>query len=252
MQQRGDDEVRQMVEYWPQYVQSFQDCAPEWFAKPQTIALAERLASSSVEVAGLLSPSAQSPFACMVHGDYKAMNTFLPMDDEEGVRPALLIDFQWTSVGFGMMDVAMHLFHSVSVSVLEDGGVEALLRLYYEMLCSELVARGHDTQSYTWEVAMQHYRLAVLDYARIVFGAFFRSRHAFNHSECNIKTDLRKLSAFESSKVDLNACSAIWPLTLCVHVPMCQGGIQRRLCVQSAKDECGLTIQGCSGFSTFR
>ena len=44
--------------------------------------------------------------ATLVHGDYKAMNCFVPLVAESGMHEAaVLIDFQWTAVGLGMADV---------------------------------------------------------------------------------------------------------------------------------------------------
>lgn len=90
---RGDREFASMVEYWPTYIQAFKDLDPDFFAQPSTIALAERLAASGRHIATQLSVKADTPFACLVHGDYKAMNVFLAKEEKES---ALLIDFQWT------------------------------------------------------------------------------------------------------------------------------------------------------------
>ena len=52
------------------------------------------------------------------------------------VKPleALIIDFQWTGVGYGVADVAMHLPHSVHDAALRDGGEEKLVKMYYNDL----------------------------------------------------------------------------------------------------------------------
>jgi hypothetical protein len=56
-------------------------------------------------------------------GDYKAMNVFVSVGQSAEVETgAALIDFQWTGVGLGMLDVAMHLYHSVELSAMEGGG----------------------------------------------------------------------------------------------------------------------------------
>jgi hypothetical protein len=59
------------------------------------------------------------------------MNVFVPQPGAPADTPCIPIDFQWTGLGLGMSDVAMHLFHSVEVSALENGGEEALLRYYH-------------------------------------------------------------------------------------------------------------------------
>eukprot|EP00747_Dinoflagellata_sp_TGD_P049198 gnl/TRDRNA2_/TRDRNA2_146062_c0_seq1.p1 gnl/TRDRNA2_/TRDRNA2_146062_c0~~gnl/TRDRNA2_/TRDRNA2_146062_c0_seq1.p1 ORF type:complete len:168 (-),score=36.76 gnl/TRDRNA2_/TRDRNA2_146062_c0_seq1:3-455(-) len=91
-------------------------------------------------------------------------------EKDEAEAKALLIDFQWTGVGFGMADVAMHLSHSVACEALRDGGEERLIHFYYTVLMEALGGRGAE---YTYEVALHHYNLAVLDYARIVLSYFF-------------------------------------------------------------------------------
>ena len=58
------------------------------------------------------------------------------------VKPleALIIDFQWTGVGYGVADVAMHLPHSVHDAALRDGGEEKLVKMYYnDLMRQELV-----------------------------------------------------------------------------------------------------------------
>ncbi|KAH8072646.1 phosphotransferase-like protein [Aureococcus anophagefferens] len=108
-------------------------------------------------------------FACLVHGDLKAMNVFLPTGDGER---ALLIDFASTGVGYGMADVAMHLAHAVFPlpADVEDGLIDGYL--------AALDAYGIDGTEgspyyYTRGAARHHYRLGVVDYARFVVGRFW-------------------------------------------------------------------------------
>lgn len=75
-------------------------------------------------------------------GDYKAMNVFVPVGykaQAEGATPETearidhgpaLIDFQWTGVGLGMLDVAMHLYHSVELAAMEGDGATNCVELY--------------------------------------------------------------------------------------------------------------------------
>ena len=60
-----------------------------------------------------------------------------------------------------MSDVAMHLFHSVEVAALEDGGEEALIEFYHSRLRELLGDRGDD---FTIEVASRLYDMCLLDY----------------------------------------------------------------------------------------
>ena len=51
------------------------------------------------------------------------MNVFVPVSQSAAVEnSAALIDFQWTGIGLGMLDVAMHLYHSVELAAMENGG----------------------------------------------------------------------------------------------------------------------------------
>jgi len=169
--------MERMREHWPVYVSAFKAFDAEWFGTGPVIALAERLCQHGPKVATTLSADAGSPFACLVHGDAKAMNMFVARRKEEGpLGPVVFIDFQWTSLGFGMLDVAMHLQHSVACGALEAGGEERLVLHYYDALRVELdsCGKGKQGQQYTWEVASEHYKLALVDYARVVLGHFFK------------------------------------------------------------------------------
>lgn len=63
------------------------------------------------------------------------MNVFLP---GAAGREALPIDFQWTGVGLGMVDVGMHLSHSVSPAALARGGERELVEFYRGALVEAL------------------------------------------------------------------------------------------------------------------
>mmetsp|Transcript_7646 Transcript_7646/g.24291 ORF Transcript_7646/g.24291 Transcript_7646/m.24291 type:complete len:155 (-) Transcript_7646:26-490(-) len=87
--------------------------------------------------------------------------------------PALPIDFQWTGLGFGMSDVAMHLSHSVAVATLDGAGERLLVEAYHRELVEALGESR--AASYTSDVSWRHYCLAVVDYARMVIGCFFKN-----------------------------------------------------------------------------
>lgn len=99
----------------------------------------------------------------------QAMNAFVC---RAGVgQPAIPIDFQWTAIGLGMLDVAMHINHSVEPALLRNGGEEELLRWYLAQFHSEL---GTRSPAYDAETSRFHYTLALLDYARVVFSHFWK------------------------------------------------------------------------------
>ena len=81
------------------------------------------------------------------------------------------VDFQWTGVGLGMLDVAMHLYHSVSLAAMTASGEEALLQSYHAELSALLgPERAAD---YPIELAERHYELCLLDYGRVVLSYFW-------------------------------------------------------------------------------
>lgn len=172
---RGGEDLRQMCATWQRYLEEFKDLAPDGLlTRPEIVRLGERLESVVHRVSKELAASPESPFATVVHGDFKAMNVFLPAYDRDGhevATGAIPIDFQWTGLGFGMADVAMHLSHSVHPDALCNGGEAQLVKHYHTALRAKL---GACSESYTLDVAWRHYRLAVIDYARMVFSVFFK------------------------------------------------------------------------------
>ena len=114
------------------------------------------------------------------------------------------IDFQWTGVGVGAQDVALHLYHSVALRALAGGGELLLLRHYHSRLLEVAVraraararaerpeggrrqqqqGEGEEEEEeeeeeegatvMPWGAFLRYYKLSVLDYARVVFGKFF-------------------------------------------------------------------------------
>jgi len=174
LERRGEEEMRQMRGNWDLYLQRFSGFAPELLSRPDIVALAARVERLAHAVAREMAPEPDDPFATLVHGDYKAMNIFFRQDEAANFSgaPALPIDFQWTGVGLGMADVAMHLAHSVAPEALAGNGETALLEVYRSSLHDAL--DGTSATAYTAEIANRHYCLGVVDYARMVFGAFFK------------------------------------------------------------------------------
>lgn len=179
LDRRGRPELENLKPNWDHYLKTFHSEAPDLLSKPSIRRLAERLESVAVWVSSQLKPAPTDSFATLMHGDAKAMNMFLPATGSS--RKPILIDFQWTGVGFGMSDVAMHLTHSVHVSALRDGGEEQLVRLYYDSLVSTLRAPAKAVDAslklskpFSFEQAWHLYRLAFVDYARMVVCTFFK------------------------------------------------------------------------------
>lgn len=172
LDRRGKSELEQLKPVWKNYLEAFGPLHPDFFSEPGITLLAERLEGVAAWVAAQLQPSPEDEFATLMHGDPKAMNMFLPVDSS---GKALIIDFQWTGVGYGMADVAMHLPHSVHVSALRNGGEERLVKMYHEELVKALTDK-QETRATTFSIdqAWHFYRLSFVDYARMVLCNFFK------------------------------------------------------------------------------
>lgn len=103
----------------------------------------------------------------LVHGDCKSANVVF---ERAGERCALY-DFQYVGVGFGVQDVAYFVATSVQGRRLaEEGGEEALLRLYYGEVVAALARRGVVDAGYTWEVLVEQWEWALVDWMRFMAG----------------------------------------------------------------------------------
>ena len=174
---RNPKELTKLQPNWAKFVETWSGHAPELLGQPRIVALGERLEKWSGWVAKQLSAGAADSCATLVHGDFKAMNVFLPLpadgaDGEAGAvaQQAMLIDFASTGVGYGMADVAMHLTHAILPADLADGGEERLLDGYLDALAE---ARPEGAAAYPRELALRHYQLGVVDYGRFVVGRFW-------------------------------------------------------------------------------
>lgn len=185
---RNPKELAQLRDSWSRFVEHFAPLNPTVFTRPSVANLGARLESIATWVSRQLHAGPTDACACVVHGDLKAMNVFLPLSLREtqplqaerpespqspqpsssAVVPCLLIDFASTGVGYGMSDVAMFLWHSVDPSVLEGGGEGVLLDAYLAALSEQSGWVGaRKEQAYPRAMAMRHYHLGVVDYARL-------------------------------------------------------------------------------------
>jgi len=184
LENRNPKELRDMEKSWDTFVDAFQSVAPPgFFQQPSVHNLGRRIQKMAPYISSLISPKPTDRYATIVHGDYKAMNVFLPItnddgdddsDEEEG--QAVMIDFASAGVGFGMLDVAMHVHHAVRPEDLANGGEEQLIDAYLTTM-NGVVAdkKGQAAPIYPRDVAIRHYRLASIDYTRFVLGRFWRS-----------------------------------------------------------------------------
>lgn len=167
LQMRAPKELTRMVQSWDFFRKQFQDYAPDLFAKPSVQRLGQRIFDVAHRVSVELSPGPHDPYATLVHGDYKAMNIFLPKDAS---NEAIMIDFASTGVGIGMSDVAMHVYHALRPNEIDE---EALVTGYLDALSKARLVCNQNAVPYPKDVAMRHFRLAVIDYFRFFLGRFW-------------------------------------------------------------------------------
>jgi hypothetical protein len=165
---RNPKELAGMEEAWTNFASHFAPLNPELFEKTQD--LGKRIYDLAEYISDEVSPRPNDPYATLSHGDFKAMNCFMPKTSD-GERCVILVDYASTGVGLGMSDVAMHIHHAVKPADLADGGEQELIDHYLDTLNACL---GDDTR-YPREVAMRHYRLAMADYFRFFLGRFWKS-----------------------------------------------------------------------------
>lgn len=176
---RNPKELKNMVASWEHFRSQFRDMDVELFDRESVKKLGQRVYDNAQYISDAVSPKYIDEYATCVHGDFKAMNVFLPTD-ESGSEDAVLIDFASTGVGLGLSDVAMHVAHALRPDDLANGGEEALVDQYLAALDAErrrtVKAEDlHTYKPYPRDVAMRHYKLATVDYFRFILGRFWRS-----------------------------------------------------------------------------
>lgn len=159
---RNPKELEGMEHAWEHFAQAFESYWPEL---PQ-LNLGIRTKKVTQHVSNILSPTPTSPYATIIHGDYKAMNVFLPRDpNSQNNSQALLVDFASVGLGLGTSDVAMHLHHALIPQDL-DQHEEALVKHYWTELAKP---------DYSWETCWLHYKYSVVDYFRFFLGRFYKT-----------------------------------------------------------------------------
>ena len=161
---RNPAEIAKIMPNWDHFVSEFRSMNEAFFLQPNVRSLGQRLDKCARIVSQKASPSPTDRYATLIHGDFKAMNVFIPTSLESD---AMLIDFAGIGVGLGMSDVAMLLIHSVDPSTLDDGGQGRLIDIYLEAL------KENGILDYDKAVAMHHFHIGVLDYARFVISRFW-------------------------------------------------------------------------------
>jgi Ecdysteroid kinase-like family len=179
---RNPKELAGIVDSWDDFSRAFESHLKVEGLDTEAFGnVGRRIERLAVHVSDRVSPGAHDKFATLVHGDYKALNVFLPRDsdvesDNNNSNNCLMVDFASCGVGLGMSDVAMHVRHAVEPQHLARGGEQHLVRQYWEYLHQLLALHDADAaHEYTWEVAWKHYKLAVVDYFRFFLGRMWKS-----------------------------------------------------------------------------
>ena len=93
---RNPIELDRVGKNWRKYITEFESVDPSFCCKPEIVNLGDRVQAIAKWISSQLSCTPTTPMATIQHGDFKAMNVFLPKDDGES---AVLIDFASTGVG---------------------------------------------------------------------------------------------------------------------------------------------------------
>eukprot|EP00977_Amphora_coffeiformis_P004562 scaffold982_cov169-Amphora_coffeaeformis.AAC.15 len=172
---RNPKELAGVEAAWEQFATAFREPLQQAGLLDRTAtSLGRRIRACAQHISNQVSASPTDSYCTIVHGDYKAMNVFLPRNDVEDSNktPALLVDYASTGIGLGMGDVAMHIHHAVRPQDLANGGEESLVNFYLGELNQRLEAQGKSR--YEKDVAWRHYRYSVVDYGRFVMGRFWK------------------------------------------------------------------------------
>ena len=179
LQFRNPKELQNIVASWETFRGNFVDLNEKTkilLEKDSVVRLGQRVYDMAEYVSKELTPKLDEEYATLVHGDYKAMNVFLPSkDDAVDDKQPIMIDFSCVGIGYGMSDVGMHIVHAVLPQDLENGGEEELLEGYLTVLEEAISRRKGQSWTYPREIAMRHYQLACIDYLRFILGRFWRS-----------------------------------------------------------------------------
>jgi hypothetical protein len=173
LKNRNPKELNAIRKTWGDIVSNIKDAAPpHYFERDGIKNLDERISTVAQYVSDELSPSCNDKFATIVHGDFKAMNIFLPLTDEEEDLQPILIDFASVGVGLGVSDIAMHIPHALHPNDLKDGEEERLVEHYYNALQEALPKSKQGI--YLLEDVKRHYRFASVDYFRFIMGRMWK------------------------------------------------------------------------------
>jgi len=187
---RNPIEINRVGSSWSKYITEFSSHNPEFCSRPEIRSLGDRVQTIAEWIASNLSCTPSSPLATIQHGDFKAMNVFLPTSPESS-DGAMLIDFASTGVGFPMSDIAMHLAHAITPSNLSSSteGEQAMLELYYRHLESHGV-------KVIRSLLQRQYEMACIDYWRFMTGRFYGSQTPATYEKAKSNRNVALINRF--------------------------------------------------------
>jgi hypothetical protein len=163
LDKRPASEVPSTGSSWRAFCEGWRHVAPELFSRPEIIDLGYRLARQASRMDAWL--RTRSP-RTLVHGDLKGAHLFFRVDASTDSEPTV-IDWQWSGFASPLVDVVYAIQSITAFADLQHGGEERLLQAYLAALRTHGIDLGEG-------LANQLYKAALLDYARIVLGYFFR------------------------------------------------------------------------------
>lgn len=158
---------------WEGFLVAFRSLEPDLFDADATRGIGARLREAQRHVDDGLRGAGDRKGLCIVHGDCKAANMFFRTKGDVG-PVCLPVDMQWCGVGFGAQDVAYLLLSSASLEVLADD--ERMRQLVLASYLDPLTARAPAGCAPDADEFMATFRLAALDYAKVVFAYQLKGR----------------------------------------------------------------------------
>jgi len=168
LDKRPDDELQVLPGVWSLFCEKMSGVS-EIFKQSNIRNLGDRLVQK-VEWTN----AARKGFAVpqtLVHGDFKSANIFFRSDPGTHSLKVSVIDWQWSGTGAGICDVMYVALGAYELGLWQDNfKSEREVVKYY---CDQLSAHGIE---YPLRTAIRDFRIAALDYARIVLAYFYKDQ----------------------------------------------------------------------------
>jgi aminoglycoside/choline kinase family phosphotransferase len=161
LDKRPQNELDTLGESWRSLCDRFVNESPI-FSTTAIHDLGERIVKCSAQMNEKLRSIQPKTF---IHGDFKSANMFMKSNQNIDVA---IIDWQWSGVGAGITDVMYLITSTYSLNLgRNDFALEKDFIIEY---CNQLQALGI---YYDKNLALEHFKIAFLDMARIILAYFF-------------------------------------------------------------------------------